>query len=377
MKGAGASLAEHFSSLEDPRAEHLIDHKLLEIILIAICAIICGAETWTDVELFGTERLEWLRQFMDLENGIPSHDTFGRVFARLDPEQFQTCFISWVRAVFQVTQGQVVAVDGKSLRRSYDRTNGREAIHMVSAWAMESHLVLGQQTVQAKSNEITAIPKLLRLLDIAGCIITIDAMGCQTEIATQIVGQEAEYVLAVKDNQPHLYEDMNLFFRLAQQNDFQKVEYTYARQVNKNHGRLETRECWAISGEDSLQFLRDYDRWPGLTTLAMVRNRRELNGHVTVESRYYISSMANEAATILKAVRSHWGIENALHWVLDVAMGEDDSRIRKEHAPENMALLRRIALSLLKQEKTLKRGVQGKRLKAAMNPAYLLKVLSV
>lgn len=377
MKGAGASLAEHFSSLEDPRAEHLIDHKLLEIILIAICAIICGAETWTDVELFGTERLEWLRQFMDLENGIPSHDTFGRVFARLDPEQFQTCFISWVRAVFQVTQGQVVAVDGKSLRRSYDRTNGREAIHVVSAWAMESHLVLGQQTVQAKSNEITAIPKLLRLLDIAGCIITIDAMGCQTEIATQIVGQEAEYVLAVKDNQPHLYEDMNLFFRLAKQNDFQKVEYTYARQVNKNHGRLETRECWAISGEDSLQFLRDYDRWPGLTTLAMIRNRRELNGHVTVESRYYISSMANEAATILKAVRSHWGIENALHWVLDVAMGEDDSRIRKEHAPENMALLRRIALSLLKQEKTLKRGVQGKRLKAAMNPAYLLKVLSV
>lgn len=377
MKGAGASLAEHFSSLEDPRAEHLIDHKLLEIILIAICAIICGAETWTDVELFGTERLEWLRQFMDLENGIPSHDTFGRVFARLDPEQFQTCFISWVRAVFQVTQGQVVAVDGKSLRRSYDRTNGREAIHVVSAWAMESHLVLGQQTVQAKSNEITAIPKLLRLLDIAGCIITIDAMGCQTEIATQIVGQEAEYVLAVKDNQPHLYEDMNLFFRLAQQNDFQKVEYTYARQVNKNHGRLETRECWAISGEDSLQFLRDYDRWHGLTTLAMVRNRRELNGHVTVESRYYISSMANEAATILKAVRSHWGIENALHWVLDVAMGEDDSRIRKEHVPENMALLRRIALSLLKQEKTLKRGVQGKRLKAAMNPAYLLKVLSV
>lgn len=377
MKERGASLAEHFGSLEDPRAEHLTDHKLLEIILIAICAVICGAETWTDVELFGTERLEWLRQFMELENGIPSHDTFGRVFARLDPEQFQTCFISWVKAVFQATQGQVVAVDGKNLRRSHDRTNGREAIHMVSAWATESHLVLGQQPVEAKSNEITAIPQLLRLLDIAGCIITIDAMGCQTEIAAQIVDQEAEYVLAVKDNQPHLHEDLELFFRLAQQNDFRKVEHTYARQVNKNHGRLETRECWAISGEDSLQFLRDYDRWPGLTTLAMVRNRRELNGHVTVESRYYISSLANEAATILKAARSHWGIENSLHWVLDVAMGEDDSRIRKDHAPENMALLRRIALSLLKQEKTLKRGVQGKRLKAAMNPGYLLKVLSV
>lgn len=377
MKETGASLAEHFGSLKDPRAEHLIDHKLLEIILIAICAVICGAETWTDVELFGTERLEWLRQFMELGNGIPSHDTFGRVFARLDPEQFQACFISWVKAVFQATQGQVVAIDGKSLRRSHDRTNGREAIHMVSAWATESHLVLGQQSVEAKSNEITAIPQLLRLLDVAGCIITIDAMGCQTEIAGQIVGQEAEYVLAVKDNQPHLHEDLELFFRLAHQNDFQKVEHTYARQVNKSHGRLETRECWAISGEDSLQFLRDYDRWPGLTTLAMVTNRRELNGTVTVESRYYISSLANEAATILKAARSHWGIENSLHWVLDVAMGEDDSRIRKDHAPENMAQLRRIALSLLKQEKTLKRGVQGKRLKAAMNPAYLLKVLSI
>lgn len=377
MNETGASLAEHFGSLEDPRVEHLTDHKLLEIILITICAVICGAETWTDVELFGTERLEWLRQFMELESGIPSHDTFGRVFARLDPEQFQACFISWVKAVFQATQGQVVAVDGKRLRRSYDRTNGREAIHMVSAWATESHLVLGQQPVEPKSNEITAIPQLLRLLDIAGCIITIDAMGCQTEIAGQIVDQEAEYVLAVKDNQAHLHEDLELFFRLAQQNDFQKVEHTYARQVNKNHGRLETRECWAISGEDSLQFLRDYDRWPGLTTLAMVRNRRELNGNVTVESRYYISSLANEAATILKAARSHWGIENSLHWVLDVAMGEDDSRIRKDHAPENMALLRRVALSLLKQEKTLKRGVQGKRLKAAMNPSYLLKVLSV
>lgn len=377
MMTTGASLAEHFGTLEDPRAEHLTEHKLLEIILIAICAVICGAETWTDVELFGNERLGWLRQFMALENGIPSHDTFGRVFARLDPAQFQQCFITWVKAVFQVTQGQVVAVDGKSIRRSHDRTSGREAIHMVSAWATDSHLVLGQQKVDAKSNEITAIPDLLKLLDIAGCIITIDAMGCQTEIAEQIVDQEADYLLAVKGNQPHLQEDMELFFRLAQQNDFQKVEHTYAWRVNKNHSRIETRECWAISGDDSLQFLRDYDRWPGLTTLAMVTNRRDVNGRSTVETRYYISSLPNEAATILKAARSHWGVENSLHWVLDVAMGEDDSRIRKDHAPENMAVLRRIALSLLKQEKTLKRGVAGKRLKAAMNPGYLLKVLMV
>jgi predicted transposase YbfD/YdcC len=377
MKAVGASLAEHFGALEDPRVDYLTEHKLLDILMIAICAVICGAETWKDMELFGNERLEWLRQFMELENGIPSHDTFGRVFARLAPGEFQTCFISWVKAVFEVTKGQVVAVDGKSARRSHDRSKGKEAIHVVSAWATDNHLVLGQQTVEEKSNEITAIPELLRLLDINGCIITIDAMGCQTEIAEQIMTQKADYVLTVKDNQPHLHEDIALFFRLAQQNDFQKVEATYDRIVNKSHGRVEIRECWAISGQDSLQFLRDAGRWPGLRTIAMVISWRQLNGRTTAETRYYITSLPNDAARILRAARGHWGIENALHWVLDVAMGEDKSRIRKDNAPQNMAGLRRIALTLLKQEKTLKRGVQGKQLKAAMNPSYLLKVLSV
>lgn len=377
MKAVGASLAEHFGALEDPRVDYLTEHKLLDILMIAICAVICGAETWKDMELFGNERLEWLRQFMELENGIPSHDTFGRVFARLAPGEFQTCFISWVKAVFEVTKGQVVAVDGKSARRSHDRSKGKEAIHVVSAWATDNHLVLGQQTVEEKSNEITAIPELLRLLDINGCIITIDAMGCQTEIAEQIMTQKADYVLTVKDNQPHLHEDIALFFRLAQQNDFQKVEATYDRMVNKSHGRVEIRECWAISGQDSLQFLRDAGRWPGLRTIAMVISWRQLNGRTTAETRYYITSLPNDAARILRAARGHWGIENALHWVLDLAMGEDKSRIRKDHAPQNMAGLRRIALTLLKQEKTLKRGVQGKQLKAAMNPSYLLKVLSV
>ena len=377
MNTIGASLAEHFGALEDPRVEHLTDHKLLDIIMIALCAIISGAETWKDIALFGNERQEWLRQFMALENGVPSDDTFGRVFARLEPSQFQTCFISWVEAVFEVTKGQVIAVDGKSARHSYDKANGKEAVHLVSAWATDNHLVLGQRAVAEKSNEITAIPELLRLLDVSGCIVTIDAMGCQTAIAEQIITQQADYVLAVKDNQAHLHQDMALFFHLAQQNDFQKVTYTYDRTVNKDHGRVEVRQCWAVSGEDSLQFLRDVDRWRGLQTLAMVTSQRQVNGQTSSETRYYITSLPNNANRILYAVRSHWGIENALHWVLDVVMGEDDSRIRKDHAPENMAALKRFALSLLKQERTLKRGVQGKRLKAALNPDYLRKILSV
>jgi predicted transposase YbfD/YdcC len=377
MAEIGASLTEHFALLEDPRAEHLTDHKLIDIIMIAICAVICGAETWTDIELFGNERFDWLRQFLELENGIPSHDTFGRVFAGIDAEQFQVCFASWVQAVFHATKGQVIAVDGKQARRSHDRTNGKHAIHVISAWATANHLVLGQRKVDEKSNEITAIPELLRLLDVSGCIVTIDAMGCQTEIAEQIIDQEADYVLTVKENQGHLYEDIDLFFQLAHQNDFQKINYTFDRTVNKGHGRIETRQCWAISGEDSLQFLRDHEQWKGLRTIAKVNSQRQVKSKITIETRYYISSLPNDAKKILQAARSHWGVENSLHWVLDVAMGEDDSRIRKDNAPENMAALRRIALNLLKQEKTLKRGIQGKRLKAALSPDYLLKVLTV
>ena len=377
MAEFGAAIAEHFASLEDPRAEHLIDHKLIDIVMIALCAVICGAETWNDIELFGNERLDWLRQFLALKNGPPSHDTYGRVFARIDGGQFQACFISWVQAVFQATQGQVIAVDGKQARRSHDRINGKKAIHVVSAWATANHLVLGQQTVDEKSNEITAIPELLRLLEVNGCIVTIDAMGCQTEIAEQIVDQGADYVLAVKQNQGHLYEDIDFFFYLAHQNNFERVDHTYDRTVNKDHGRIETRECWAISGEESLRFLRGYEQWKGLRTIAMVQSQRQIKGNTTIERRYYISSLANDAQKILHAARSHWGVENSLHWVLDVAMGEDDSRIRKGNAPENMATLRRIALNLLKQERTLKRGFKGKRLKAAFSPDYLLKVLSV
>jgi predicted transposase YbfD/YdcC len=311
-----------------------------------------------------------------LRQGIPSHDTFGRVFARLNPEQFQACFLSWVQAVFEVTNGQVIAVDGKTLRHSYDKTRGKAAIHMVSAWVEANELVLGQVKVDDKSNEITAIPALLALLDITGCIVTIDAMGCQTEIARQIIDQGGDYLLAVKKNQGNLYEDIALFFDLAQQNSFAKVNHTHHQTVNGGHGRIEKRQCWAISGEDSLSFLRNHDHWAKLQTIVMIQSQRHLDGQVIHESRYFISSLANDARQILNAKRSHWGIENKVHWVLDVAFREDDCRVRQGNASQNFAVLRHMALNLLKHETTAKGGIKAKRLQAAWNDDYLFKVLS-
>lgn len=377
MDEQSPTIGIHFSKLEDPRAEHLVDHKLIDIIIIAICAVISGAETWTDIALFGQEREEWLRQFLELPNGTPSHDTLGRVFSLLDPEQFEQCFRRWVASVFEATEGEVVAIDGKTIRRSHDRSCGQEALHLVTAWATSNHLVLGQRKVDEKSNEITAIPELLEVLRLKGCIVTIDAMGTQTEIAERIIQQEANYVLPVKENQAHLLEDVELFFRLAEQNDFSKVDHTYAEMVNKGHGRIEKRQCWAIAGQESLQFLRGHNNWQALQSIAMVRYQRQTAEQTTTEVRYYLSSLPNDAEQLLKAVRSHWGIENSLHWLLDVVLREDDSRIRKRNGPENMALLRRLALNLLKQEKSLERGINGKRLKAALSPDYLLKVLQV
>lgn len=372
-----ASIEEHFGDLEDERKAKGKRHELLDIIVIAVCAIICGAENWTDIELFGNAKRRWLEHYLALPHGIPSHDTFGRVFARLDAEQFETSFLSWVQTVFERTDGEVVAIDGKTVRRSHDRSNGKAAIHLVSAWATANHLVLGQVKVDDKSNEITAIPQLLQVLALSGCIVTIDAMGCQTEIAEQILEAGADYVLTVKDNQTNLLEDIGFFFDLAQQNAFAKVDSDYAKTVDGGHGRIETRECWAISGEESLDFLRGYGNWQGLQSVVMVKRRRQIDEEVETETHYYISSLPNDAKRLLQAIRSHWGIENSLHWVLDVAMGEDDSRVRKNHGPENLALLRRLALTLLKQESTAKVGVQAKRRKAGWDEDYLLKVLGV
>jgi predicted transposase YbfD/YdcC len=371
-----ANIQTHFGNIEDPRRRYLNDHPLINIITIALCAVIAGAEGWTDIEMFGRQKQEWLSRFLDLKNGIPSHDTFGRVFARLDPEQFRQSFLSWVQAVFNVTDGQVIAVDGKELRRSHDKGLGKRAIRMISAWATANRLVLGQQKVGNRSSEITAIPKLLKLLDINGCIITIDAIGTQTKIAKQIIDQGADYVLPVKENQANLLEDMTLFFQLAAQDGFTKAGHTYDRTVDNNHGRMEIRECWAIDGAENLDFLRGAANWPGLQTIAMIRSERRLNQKTSVEVRYFITSLANDARQILAAKRAHWGIENSLHWVLDVAFREDDSRVRQGNADQNLAILRHMALNLLKQERTAKGGIKAKRLQAGWNESYLVKVLS-
>jgi predicted transposase YbfD/YdcC len=367
------TVAAYFSVLEDPRRYNR-RHKLLDILVIAICAAICGAEGWEDIELFGEAKEEWLKGFLELPHGIPSDDTYRRVFAALDAEQFQNCFMDWIEAVEELTEGQVIAVDGKTLRRSHDRSKGKKALQMVSAWAAENGVVLGQRKVDGESNEITAVPELLDSLEIAGCIVTLDAIHCQTETVGTILEKEADYTLPVKENQPRLLEALQGLF--DDPAEMHWVECDYHKTVDQGHGRLEIRECWSTSDPEYLNYIATLAEWRGLQSIAMIRAERQLGDETTVTHRYFISSLKSDAKLLLQSVRGHWGIENKVHWVLDIAFREDDCRIRKGNGAENFAVLRHIALNLLRRETSAKRSLKGKRKKAAWDEQYLLKVLA-
>ena len=353
-------------------------HDLIDILFSAICAVLCGAEDCVAMADFARGRLPWLRHFVPMRGGAPSHDTFSRVFALLNPAPLHECFIAWTQTIQNITQGEVIALDGKTVRHSFDTATNKAAIHMVSAWGALNGLVLGQVKVDSKSNEITAIPQLLKMLDIKGCIVTIDAMGTQKQIAAQIREQQADYVLAVKDNQPTLFADVQAFFERMHQDRFLDAEaepifHTRHTTRDADHGRIETRTCIA---SDILDQIPSASAWPALQSVVQLTSERIVSGKTSLETRYYITSLPADAKSILAAVRSHWRVENSLHWVLDVTFDEDQSRNRLGNGPENLSTLRHIALNLCKSNTTRKASVNRKRNMAAWEPDFLTELLT-
>jgi predicted transposase YbfD/YdcC len=377
------NLIEHFKDLADPRVNRTRDHDLIDVLVIAICCLLCGGEGFNDMEDFGLAKLDWFKTFLRLRNGIPSHDTFNRVLAALDPQAFLECFLRWTQSLRQAVPREIVALDGKALRHALDK--GQSPKYVVSAWAESNSLVLGQWKVEEKSNEITAVPELLRVLELAGCIVTLDAMGCQKKIAREIIEADADYVLALKGNQETVHQEVKSFLddALAEKKK-KRPEGAVAPPaataleewgtVEKDHGRLETRRYYQ---SDQLAWFADQAKWEGLASVGMVEATRELNGQTSVERRYYLSSLKLDVQTFARAARGHWGVENKVHWVMDVCFREDQSRARAGYAAENLATLRRLALNLLKKEKTKKRGIRGKQLNAGWDHQYLLKLLGV
>lgn len=369
------SLETCFSDLPDPRVQGRCDHKLMDILMIAVCAALCGADSWVGVETVARAKEAWFRTFLRLENGLPSHDTFGDVFAKIDSEAFQMRFMRWVEAVFRVTKGQVVALDGKTLRGSHKRGAGKEAIHLVNAWAVSNGIVLGQRKVDGKTNEITAIPELLRLLNVSGCIVTIDGLGCQTKIAQTIRAEKAEYLLRVKDNQYTLKQDLEDWFAYGDSQQFAGMRMDFHQTTHKTSGRVEIRRCWAVSDPLAFEHIRHYDGWVDLNSIVRIQRERRRAEQITHETAYYISSLPADAARLLQATQHHWAIENSFHWVMDVTFGEDRCRIRNEDSAENMAVLRSLALNLLKRD-TSKNSLRQKRFRAAMDNDFLLHLLT-
>ena len=374
-KGKAVSIRQCFADVPDPRREHLRLHNLWEIIAITILAVVSGADSWVEVAKYGVSKLAFLRTFLELPNGIPSHDTFGRVFALVNPIALQAGFVKWVQAIAETTLGRVVAIDGKTARRSFDKAAGKGPLHMVSAWASENRLLLGQQACDSKSNEITAIPELIKTLEISGAIVTIDAMGCQKEIAATIRDAEADYVLAVKDNQPTLHDDIRQVFAEGLDNGFAEMEHHSYCTEEQGHGRIETRVYHIVAAPAELA--ERHAGWKGLRSIGMVYcERQEGNKKPSIETRVFITSMPPRVKKFARAVRNHWGIETSLHWVLDVGFREDASRLHKGYGQENMGLIRRLSASLLHNEPTCKAGVACKRKCAGWDDDYLLKVLA-
>ncbi len=371
IEAKSARLHDHFADLTDPRRREPT-YPLINIVVIAICAVICGADDFVAIAAFGRKKREWLERFLELSEGIPSHDRFNAILAAIKPAEFEKCLLSWTMALHEITDGQIVAIDGKTLRHSFDTASGKAAIHMVSAWATANHISLGQVAVDAKSNEITAIPKLLEMLEIAGSLVTIDAMGCQVEIARTIVEREADYCLAAKDNQPTLCRGIEDFFADHLEDDFARGKVRRHETREKGHGRVEHREYFICPVPDDLP---DRERWPKLKAIGMAVSNTQRGGKDCYDVRYYILSNYVSGKRFAEAVRGHWGIENSLHWQLDVTFQEDQCRIRKGHADQNFSILRRTALSLLKNESSEKVGIKNKRLTAAWDDDYLLKVL--
>jgi predicted transposase YbfD/YdcC len=367
------SIVEHFSDIKDIRIERRKKHKLIDIITISICAVVCGADGWEDIEMYGSARKKWLEKFLELPNGIPSHDTFARVFSQISPEEFNKSFLSWVKGISKITAGEIIAFDGKQSRNSGDEKNGRGVINTVSAWAASNRLVLGQTKVEGKSNEITALPKLIDVLDLAGCIVTIDAIGCQQEIVKKIVKKQADYVIAVKKNQPNLYKQVEQLFKQAIKTNGDSLNISDFSSKETNRGREETRNYLMISGVGTS--IDEVQKWKNLNSIGMVESVREVGGKTTVEIRYFISSLGDNIKKLVAAIRGHWSIENSLHWVLDVTFQEDESRIRKDNAPANFAVLRHIAVNLLGQNKSRKLSVRKKRFLASLDEEYSRELL--
>lgn len=365
------SIMKFFEVIEDKRDAWKVKHNLLEVIFIAIVATLCGMDTWQDIADFAEEREEWFRKYLRLDNGIPSHDTLERCFKFIEPKQFQKCFISWTDSIRQVNIGETIAIDGKTMRGTTDKSMKKSAIHMVSAWASENKMVLGQVKTNEKSNEITAIPELLELLVIKGCIITIDAMGTQKDIAAKIVEKKADYVLALKDNQKNFHNDVKDYFETALKDKTGDFIYEESKKSELGHGRIETRTHYFTK---DIEWLAMKEEWSGLKSIGMVVRKSIEDEKTTIDTRYFISSLDGNVETFAKAVREHWGVE-AMHWNLDVTFSEDKMHSRKDYLPENLGVLKRIALNMLKQETTIKRSMQRKRNKALLNEKYLEKII--